>query len=100
MGYIRIEFGSSGAGNALDQVFLLGDRLGTNRKGIERAKAKGIADRFILSLAQVPLSENLHPDDSLPRRPHLSYHAYNRRRIGIHVRSDRVDPHQVHLDPL
>src|SRR6516162_5315850 len=66
MGYIRNEFGSSDTGNALDQVFLLGDRLGTNRKRIERAKAKGIADRFILPVAQIPLSENLHPDDSFP----------------------------------
>lgn len=53
-------------GDAAEEVVLLGDGFGADGEGVEEIEAKREFERFVLAVAERALTENLHPDDSLP----------------------------------
>src|SRR6516164_2657533 len=86
-------------GNPAHQIFLFRDGLCPNRKRVEHAKSYRVAKRLVLPMPQIALAENLHANDSLSGSAHFAENADDRDRVGIHVRPDRIDAHQIHFDP-
>src|SRR6476646_2928915 len=91
--------GSSSRGDSFYQVFLLTLALGADGEGVEHAERERIPQGVVLPVTQIALAQDFHSDDSFSGSLHFAQYAYNRVGIRVHVRTNRVDAHQIHFHP-
>src|ERR1035438_5548272 len=82
-----LDRSSGGQGDAVHQVFLLVDGFRPNGERIEQPHSEGVANRFVLAIAQCALPEDFHSDDGFSRSTHFAQHARHRFWIGVHDRA-------------
>ena len=99
---LRIETGApreSGGGDSLDQVGLFGIVFCADGEGVEYAGAESKTDGFILAFAHGALTQDLHPDNSLPLGSHFFDDSDDCLRVGVHVRADGIETDEIDIDP-
>jgi hypothetical protein len=65
------EIKRSCSGNSPDEIFLFIAALGPNGERIEHADSQRVLDGFILPVAKIAGTQNLHPDNRFSRGLHL-----------------------------
>ena len=83
----------------MDEVILLFLRLGADGKGIENACAECVSNGFRGAIAKISLAQDLHANDALSLGSHLLNYSDNDVRVGIHMRANWVESHEIDIDP-